>query len=255
MWDTYELLISWWNEKPAACVPPAGRRNHCSAPKIMLWGCFNNCEKSPPTLLPSTCVSGWSLLPPGISNYVSCLPTGQHYGISPSSSCAKKDTTCWETVNNKCLKKVPGVVRAETFFCPQARLRLWGQTTVTWYRVWDGQTHLPRLLARHVSPPCCQTRGLIAMDVFVPCSWTGVGAHNCYLVWLQKKWQKMEMSKFNPCIWQAGISDCVSNTERIKDLSKHSSFSLLLAYSLPLRHTLRWEKQRRCWLSAARLSC
>lgn len=89
-----------------------------------------------------------------------------------------------------------------------------------------------------VLPQCCQINGAdTATDVFMLCSWTRVSAHNRYLVWLQEKWQKMEMSKFNPCIWQAAISGCVSNTEQIEDLSKHSSFSLLLAYSLPLRHT------------------
>lgn len=56
-----------------------------------------------------------------------------------------------------------------------------------------------------------------------------------------------------PRIWQIGIRSCVSNTQWIEDVSNHSSFSLLLAYSLPLRPTIKWEKQQRCRLSAARL--
>lgn len=88
--------------------------------------------------------------------------------------------------------------------------------------------------------------GLSAADISILCSQAGEGAQTCDAVWLQEKWQKMEMSKFNPGIWQAGSSDRVSSTERIEDLSERSSFSLLLAYSLPLRHAVEREKQQRC---------
>ena len=56
-------------------------------------GCFYNCKKSP-YMLPSTCVSGWPLLPLGVGNYVSCRPARQYYDTSPSFSCAEKDTAC-----------------------------------------------------------------------------------------------------------------------------------------------------------------
>lgn len=76
-----------------------------------------------------------------------------------------------------------------------------------------------------VLPQCCQINGSDSYRRLSPLQSDWSRCTQPLSCLTAGKWQKTEMRKFNPCIWQAGISGCVSNTERIEDLSKHSSFS------------------------------
>lgn len=154
-----------------------------------------------------------------------------------------------QSMLNIFLKNGLGVVRAETWV--SAPQQLLGEVTV----IIMGTKCLKDLLELlEVScTQCCQINGA---DSYRHLHLLQLGWSRCTQpLSCLTAGKDTENGDEQPCIWQLGVRGCVSNAQQIEDVSSHSSFSLLLAYSLPLRHTIKQEKQQRCRLSAARLSC
>lgn len=215
--------------------------------------CFHSCETSPP-MLPGPGVSGWSLLPLGTGNYMSCLPTRQYCNNSPPSSWDKKEQCACRKIQctlNKFLKDGLGVVRAETLCWLSAPLTTFGRGD-NYNNGHEIVKRSPRT-AGGVLPQCCQINGA---DSYRHLHLVQLGWSRCTQpLSCLTAGKETKHGDEQPCIWQIGIRACVSNTQRTEDVSNHSGFSLFLACSLPLRRTIKWEKQQRCRLSAARLSC